>query len=145
MLGLWVSLCITEITSSSLFFSCCATEIFVFFFSCAHTHQITQKTKALIYLTSVRVLMFLTCCKTPMWLWEILPLNFLLFCSVSPLPPPPNNSHYLLIVSLCKDYNDFMSDCDCVLKRPRKRETPGEKCVFDKEIKCGPPEQHKSP
>lgn len=57
---------------------------FLFFFFLAPTHQITQSTKALIYLTSLRVLMFLTHCKTPMWFWEILPLNFVLFCSAIP-------------------------------------------------------------
>lgn len=73
--------------------------------------------------------MFLTHCETPIWFWEILLFNFLLFCSVSPPQPPPNNSDYLLIVSLCKDYNDFISDFDCVLKSLcfRERETGRER------------------
>lgn len=76
--------------------------------------------------------MFLTHCETPIWFWEILLFNFLLFCSVSPPQPPPNNSDYLLIVSLCKDYNDFISDFDCVLKSLcfRERERRGERVVW---------------
>lgn len=54
------------------------------------------------------------------------------FCSVSPPPTPPNNSHYLLIVSLCTDYNDFMSDCDWVSAEPAagKREEEDKKNAY---------------
>lgn len=49
-----------------------------------------------------------------MWFWEILPLNFSLFCSLPSNYYPSKNIRYLLIVSLCKDNNNFMHGWECV-------------------------------
>ena len=115
------------------------------FFPLAPTQHILQSTKALIDLTSLRVLMFLTHCKYAHVFSDIQLLNFSIFWFLPPNYLLFKNSHYLLIVSLYKDDNDF-TVCASVRQRERererererarKREREQEKKIIVKEINC---------
>lgn len=82
-----------------------------------------------------------------MWFWEILPLNFLLFCSPPPQLPSFQEQPLFTDCQLVQRLQ-WLFDCDCVSKTQNMLEreaTREKKCRFNKGINCWLPVQQKSP